>query len=476
MSKKIRVRFAPSPTGYMHLGNVRAALMNYLFARQQDGTFVLRIEDTDDARNIDEAALSIYSTLKWLSLSYDEGPNIGGNYGPYLQSERKEKHKKYLDDLIQNQKVYRCFCAKEVLESNRKKQIESGQPPRYDGTCRNLSEAEIKIKLENNNPFIWRFKLNKDEVIEIETLERGVIKFEMKNFSDFPLTRNDGTFTFLFSNFVDDSSMAITHVIRGEDHLSNTAMQAALFNAFAISLPSFLHLPILCSLDGKKMSKRDFGFGICELKEEGYLPSAILNYLALLGTSFKEEVQSLSELVQNYDFKNISSTGSIKFDLEKLKWLNHKWIERTPSNKLVDLVKPFLHDQIQESISLKDDILEFILEKVKTDLKTLKDIGSVISFYFNKPAISRNELENKIGTDKVPVALNIINKHIELCSKTEQFLDAVKKEAKDSGLKIRDIFSTLRYLLTGDFNGIGMHDLFGMLPNDVILERLKVFG
>lgn len=473
MSEKIRVRFAPSPTGFMHIGNIRAALMNYLFVHQKDGKFVLRIEDTDQSRNIDEAGLNILTILRWLSLKYNEGPVIGGNFGPYLQSERRDKYKKLLDDLINNQLVYRCFCTKELLAEKRNQQIEQGKPPRYDKSCRILSADKIKAKLAGDIPFIWRFKLNEDAVFEIQTLERGIVKFEMKNFTDFPLTRQDGSFTFLFTNFVDDYLMQITHVIRGEDHLTNTATQAALFNAFAFPLPKFWHLPMICSADGKKLSKRDFGFGVQELREEGFLPQAILNYLAILGTSFEQEIQSLGELTKNYNFQKISSTGSIKFDLEKLKWVNHKWIERLSATKLSEYVKPFLHDQIPASMGLDDKKLEFILEKVKTDLKTLKDIGSVIKFYFEDPKVDIKEVEEKFGKDKSDIALKLIRDNLDIYNKTDLFLDVLKKESKNHGLKIREIFGTLRYLLTGTFNGISIHDLFEILPDDVIGDRLN---
>ena len=281
---------------------------------------------------------------------------------------------------------------------------------------------------------------------------------------------------FLFVNFVDDYLMKITHVIRGEDHLTNTAMQVALFHAFAFARPIFWHLPIICNLDGKKLSKRDFGFGVQDLKEQGFLPQAILNYLAVLGTSFKKEIQSLAELVRNYDFERISSTGTIKFDIEKLRWINHKWIERLPINKLSEFIKPFLQDQIPMSIELDDKKLELILEKVKTDLKTLKDIGVVLKFYFEDPDVTIKEIEAKFGIDKARIVLNLINKNLSNCDKTELFLDELKKESKNQGLKIRESFGTIRYLLTGRFSGIGLHDLFEILPDKIIQARLGTFS
>jgi glutamyl-tRNA synthetase len=412
--------------------------------------------------------------LRWFSLNYDEGPITGGEYGPYLQSERTDKYQKLLNELINNNLVYRCFCTKQELENKREVQMAAGQPPRYDRTCLHLSSDKVKEKVAAGQPFIWRFKLNHEAIVEIDTLERGVIKFEYKNFSDFALTRSDGSFTFLFSNFVDDFLMQITHVIRGEDHLTNTPLQAALYNAFSCKLPRYWHLPMICNVEGKKMSKRDFGFGIQELRDAGYLPMAILNYLAILGNSLDPEIQSLGELTKNYNFENISSTGAIKFDAEKLKWVNHKWIERTPVLKLVELVKPFLHDQIDASISLSDKKLEFILEKVKANLKTLVDIGDLISFYFKKPEINILNIEKQFGLDKAKIALDIIKNNIDLADKTEQFIEKIKSQSKDYGLKFNEIFGTVRYLLTGSFNGISVHDLMEMLSDEEIIDRLKI--
>jgi nondiscriminating glutamyl-tRNA synthetase len=473
MAEKIRVRFAPSPTGFMHLGNVRAALINYLFARQKKGKFVLRIEDTDKSRNIEGGALQIIKDLQWLGLKYDEGFNVGGEFWPYDQSERKTIYQRNLDDLIEADKVYRCFCTPEDLEQRRQEQLAAGQPPKYDRRCRHLSDDHIKQKLVAGLSFIWRLKLNDDAVYDVDDMARSTIRFEMKHFSDPALTRHDGSFTFMFANFVDDWKMEITHVIRGEDHLSNSGLQAALFDAFAVELPKFWHLPMLCNKDGKKLSKRDFGFSLNDLRDDGFLPQAICNYLAIVGGTFEQEIQSLGELAQNFNFENLHSTGAIKFDIEKLTWVNHKWIERLSIEKLLIVVKPFLHKQIPTSKNLDDDKLRFILEKVKTDIKTLKDVGDVLGFYFNAPDVDKKKIEEFLGAEKAAIALAIIKIHLPLCDKTEQFLDALKKDAKEKGLKIKEIFGPLRYLLTGKFSGIGMHDLFEMLDDEEIKERLS---
>lgn len=475
MPKQIRVRFAPSPTGFMHLGNIRAALMNYLFAKQSNGVFVLRIEDTDMLRNLDEAGYEILQDLKWLGLNYDEGPIVGGKFAPYIQSKRTGIYQRNLNDLIENQKVYRCFCTEKELMEERKKQIADGKPPRYDGRCRNLSDDQIKEKLDQKTPFIWRFKINKDQEVEINDMARGKIKFEMKNFSDFALTRSDASFTFMFTNFIDDWLMNITHVIRGDDHLTNSASQAALFNAFAIPLPTFWHLPMLCNVDGKKLSKRDFGFTLEDLKKEGILFEAVLNYLAIIGASFLDEIQTLDELIKNYDFANIHSTGAMKYDLDKLLWVNHKWISNLDIKELVERVKPFLHISYAESKKVDDKKIELLVSKVRDDIKTLHGLTKELKFYFQDPMVDKVKIEEEFGTDLSNKIFNLIYENLDLISSSDKFLSKLKQDCKKEDIKIKNLFKLIRYLLTGQFSGIGIYDLFEMLDSGVIKKRLLAF-
>jgi len=470
MANQVRVRFAPSPTGFMHLGNIRTALLNYLFARQRNGTFILRIEDTDVIRNVDEAGLKIIEDLEWLKITYDEGQVKGGPHAPYIQSERTTIYQKQLNDLIANQKVYRCFCPPEKLEKKRRDQIAQKKPPRYDRTCLHLSDDQIKQKIAAGKPFIWRFEVNDQQVFTIKSMVRKELKFEMKNFSDFALTRSDGSFTFLFANFVDDWLMEITHVIRGEDHLSNTAMQAALFDALAIQMPTFWHLPMLCNKDGKKLSKRDFGFALDDLKQEGFLPQAICNYLAIVGGSFKDEIQSLDELVHNFNFENIHTTGAIRYDLEKLKWINHKWIERLEAKELISLVVPFLSKPHRD---IGEDKLLFFIEKVKNDCRILKDFADVLRFCFEDPKIDISKIDEDVGKDKTNLIATLIDDVIAYVPQPELFLETLKREGKEKGLKQKEFLGTVRYLLTGSFHGLGLLDILEMLDEEQIMRRLS---
>src|SRR5581483_5841986 len=241
---KVRVRFAPSPTGMMHLGNVRTALINFLFAHQKNGTFILRIEDTDAQRMLDPNAQQILADLEWLGLHYDEGPLTQGPYAPYFQSQRSSVYEETRALFESKNLIYRCFCTEQELAKKRDRQIALKLPPRYDRTCAHLSADQIKENIDANMPFIWRFKLNHERSITITDLAHGTITFDLSHFSDFPISRQDGSFTFMFANFVDDYLMKITHIFRGEDHLSNTANQAAMFDALNIPLPIYWHMPI----------------------------------------------------------------------------------------------------------------------------------------------------------------------------------------------------------------------------------------
>ncbi len=474
MTPPVRVRFAPSPTGFMHLGSVRVALLNYLFAKKHNGTFVLRIEDTDAARNLDVARTKIIEDMQWLNLPCQEGPVVGGNYGPYLQSERHEIYQEQLNELINNAKVYRCFCTPEELDAKRQKQIAMGKPPRYDRTCMLLGDDKAKAKIAAGIAFIWRFKLNYDQGIEIRDIARGTINFDMKNFSDFALTRQDGTCTFMFANFVDDWLMKITHVIRGEDHLSNTALQAALFDAFALPLPTYWHVQIICNKEGEKLSKRDFGFSLEDLKQAGYLPIAILNYMATVGVSFAEEVQSLEELINNYNFDAIHHTGGIRYDVEKLKWFNHKWFNRLEASTLLPSIKPILYATIQESTALDDATLTHLVSKIKGDVYTLPEMVQALSFMFVAPIVSKHELISAVGEHAADTVTTILHKHSRT-SNIPAMIDAIKADGLAAGLKTKEILGSVRLILTGSAQGIGINDLVSMLSAEEITQRIKCF-
>lgn len=469
----IRVRFAPSPTGMMHLGSVRVALLNYLFAQHHHGSFIIRLEDTDQQRDVDPRGVKILEDLRWLGLTHDEGPDCGGPYAPYIQSERSEIYKQKLHELIATKQVYRCFCSQEELEKKRERQIALKLPPRYDRTCANLSETEINERLSRNEPFIWRFKLDQTKKITITDMSHGTMSFDMAHFTDFALTRQDGTFTFIFANFVDDLTMKMSHVIRGEDHLSNTASQAALYDACGATLPIFWHLPIICNAEGKKLSKRDFGFSLRDLVAAGFLPEAICNYLGILGASFKEEIMSLEELAQAYPFDHVSTTGHIKYDVEKLRWVNHKWINRLTTAEVATRALPFLIATYPAATDLERATLERLISHVQTDLITLADCANVLGFYFERPVKPTVEELATLAGEHLEALRTLVTQHDTLLADPVAFAQSIKQSATEQKIPLKVVFSSLRRALQGTTHGLALHDLIAILGEKEARARLK---
>lgn len=472
-NQNFRVRFAPAPTGMMHLGNVRTALMNYLFASQKHGTFILRIEDTDTLRNFDPKAQEIIADLTWLSITYQEGPVAGGPYPPYFQSQRNHIYQEKLDLLKKFNKAYPCFCSAEELEKKRLRQQALKQPPRYDRTCFNLSVAEREQKMQTE-PHLWRIQLPIDEQVTIHDLSHGNITFDFKNFSDFPLTRMDGTFTFMFANFVDDMTMHMTHVFRGDDHLTNTAGQAALYKAFNVPLPTFWHMPIICNTEGRKLSKRDFGFSLRDLKKSGYLPQAICNYLATIGASYEQEIMSLEELVNTIKFENLHSASHVKYDVEKLNWMNHQWIMRLESTALAPHARPILEAAYPQVKDMTDAQLAQLLEPIKNELTTLEEAIKELSFFFAKPELTQ-EIFATCGTPEQLSELAVILKnHMNMLETSTAYMDALKKDAKEKAIPFKALFHTLRVALTGKPEGQSIINLIQILGVAETGNRLEM--
>jgi len=470
-TKKLRVRFAPAPTGMMHLGNIRTALMNFLIARQKGGTFILRVEDTDPARNFDPGAVKIQEDLQWLGIEFDEGPNKDGGNGPYFQSERADFYTAQLKQFIDNKKVYRCFCTSEELDRKRQRQIALKTPPRYDRICLKLSQEESDTRAKKT-PFIWRMALDHTKTLTVKDLSHGSINFEMKNFSDFPITRQDGSVTFMFANFVDDAAMEVTCAIRGEDHLSNTAGQAALYDAAEKPLPMYWHMPILCNIDGKKLSKRDFGFSLRDLKEAGFLPEAINNYLAITGGSYEKEIMCMSDLIKTINFDNLSTTGQIKYDVEKLRWINHKWLCNLPTQKVAHLCRPYLVESYEVVRTMNDEQVEELVGHIQQELVTLQDCVQLLAFYFAEPQHDADIARTLLPADKKEAFKICISDALPL-SCIDDFLTTVKTCAKDNDISFKSVFSFIRYALTGSINGPGIKELMNMLSLNVVNERLQ---
>jgi glutamyl-tRNA synthetase len=473
-TQNVRVRFAPSPTGYMHLGNVRAALINFLFARKHNGTFILRIEDTDAKRNFDPRAQNIISDLQWLGLEYDEGPVKGGPCKPYTQSERCSIYDDYLNQLKEKNRIYRCFCTPEELDRKRARQKELKQPPRYDRTCMKLSEQDINQKCADNTPFVWRFKLEESQDVTICDLARDKVVFNLSNFSDFPVTRQDGSYTFMFANFVDDMTMNITHIFRGEDHLTNTAGQAALYKAFDAQTPIFFHLPIMCNIEGKKLSKRDFGFALQDLKHAGYLPEAINNYLTITGGSFAQEIMNMNELISAIQFETLSCAGHMKYDVEKLNWVNQEWIKRLSVDDLCARARPFL-EKHYDITSLDADTYKELVTFAQKEMVTLQNIVNIVSFYFEEPQVNkeiREEHTFESARTYIDDLVTYLTQHEESYSK-DDMVSHIKSYGKEHGIPLKKLFILIRVMLTGHAQGTQIQDLLRLVPPRVMIARFK---
>lgn len=468
----VRVRFAPAPTGMMHLGNIRTALFNYLLARQKNGVFVLRIEDTDPARNYDPEATKIIEDLHWLGIDYDEGPIKGGPYAPYFQSQRTEIYQNCLTELQEKGLVYRCFCTTETLDKKRERQIALKLPPRYDRTCLNLNAQEVEQHLKAQTAFVWRFKIDHSLHITITDLAHGDVKFDLSNFSDFPLTRADGSFTFLFANFCDDMDMKISIVIRGEDHLSNTACQAALYHAFNAPLPNFWHMPIIINTDGKKLSKRDFGFSLRDLREAGYLPQAIDNYLAIIGGSYEHELMDLPTLVQTVNVNKPHTTGQITYDVDKLTWFNRKWIAQIPLDELVSYCRPYLEQAYLHAKEISDERIATLLNILKTEMNTLKDCVSLLKFFFEAPQLSSREIHACIPSENIARVKELVQSCMAHISDSTQFAQCLKDGTQTSKLPLKEVFWFVRLALMGATKGPTIHELVDMLSADESKKRL----
>jgi glutamyl-tRNA synthetase len=447
----IRLRFAPSPTGLMHIGNVRTALMNYLFVRQKGGTFILRIEDTDAARNYDPGAQKIIADLAWLGLKYDEGPIFQSNCAQEYERRRALLEEKKL--------IYRCFCTHEELERKRQRQVAMKLPPRYDRTCQRLSKEKIELLVADNTPFIWRVLLDHSRVVVINDMARGEITFDLRNFSDFAITRPDGSTTFLFANFVDDMAMKISHVVRGEDHLTNTACQAFLYQLFNVPIPIFWHLPMLCNIEGKKLSKRDFGFSLGDIRFAGFHAPALLNYLAISGGgSFKQEIMS----------------GQVQYDIEKLKWVNHKWIERMPSVELAQLVRPFLDQEYGDRASwITDQELARIVDIMRTDLVVFQDAPVALEFYFKEPIVTMQLLGAFIPTEYLKTIRSIVISIMPFIEAIDTYVEKFKSEIKKNGVPIKYGFFYVRIALTGKPHGPSIASLCMILGSQESQQRIK---
>ena len=384
--ENVRTRFAPSPTGYMHIGNLRTCLYEYLIARVNDGTFVLRIEDTDQERYVEGAMDAVFNTLALTGIGFDEGPGKEGAYGPYIQSQRRNLYKEYAVKLVESGHAYYCFCTKERLDSLKTGDSQLGTSFNYDRHCRNLSKEEIEANLKAGVPYVIRQKMPVDGTTTFSDLVYGDITVENKTLDDQVLLKSDGLPTYNFANVVDDHLMKITHVVRGNEYLSSTPKYNKLYEAFGWEIPTYIHLPPIMKDAHQKLSKRNGDASFLDLVDKGYLVEAILNYIALLGWSpgGSEEFFTLAELEKAFTLDGLSKSPAI-FDIEKLKWMNGEYIRRMSPKAFLEAAKPWLTEGLGEELAADEAVLAKIAGLVQPRTVILSDIPERISFFGNLP-------------------------------------------------------------------------------------------
>lgn len=480
MEKKLKVRFAPSPTGPFHIGGARSALFNWLVARHADGTFLVRIEDTDLKRSTKESEENIKDSLKWLGMNWDEGIDVGGPHGPYRQTERLDLYKKEVQRLLDEGKAYYCYCSAEELEVSRKAQLDAGKTPIYDEHCRHLTEEEkAKYEAEGRKPVV-RLKVRKDGVFAFDDMVRGHVEFQAAGVGDFIIMKSDGIPVYNFAVVIDDAFMEVTHVIRAEEHLSNTPRQLAIYEALGYKPPKFGHISLILGEDHKKMSKRHGATSVTEYRNMGYLPEAVVNYLALLGWTPKgeQEIFTEEELIKQFSMKRVSSNDAV-FDINKLNWINFQYMKKLDADQLYDLIFPFLvkAGYVEESVTEeKKDWLKKVIWFMKDHIYFAGQAADELRFFFeDMPALTDEAI---LSIMKAETSGKLLKAFIEDLKALETFDQAEIKKCfnacmKAQGIKGKAAYEPTRIALTGATQGPGMFEMMELFGREKTMDRLE---
>ncbi len=480
MAKTVRTRFAPSPTGAPHVGNMRTALFAWLLARRHGGSFIVRIEDTDVARRVEGAVESHLSSLRWLGLDWDEGPEVGGDYGPYFQSQRLELYHRAARRLVSNGYAYHCYCTPERLEEMRAEQVRKKQPPGYDRHCRDLGEEERAQREADGITPVVRFKVPLSGQTAYTDLIWGNVKFENSNLDDLVLLKSDGYPTYNLANVVDDHEMEISHIIRGEEFLSTTPHHVLLYQALGYEPPQFAHLPRVLGADRSKLSKRHGAVSMNEFYEMGYLPDALVNFLALLGWSLDDRTDILSrrQLIENFSLERISKTAAV-FNRDKLNWMNGVYIRNLTADQFFEAVQPYLIANVTagETLITSERYVRDILPLVQERARTLVEVVDLTSYFFVDELDYDTDL--LIGKDMTPQstarALEIACQRLEqLSSFDAESLEAMLRPlAVELGLKTGQLFGALRTATTGRTAAPPLFQTMAVLGKERSLKRIK---
>ena len=471
---KVRTRYAPSPTGYMHIGNLRTAIFEYLLAKKYDGAFILRIEDTDQEREVEGAIDFIYKTLELCGFVIDEGPNNDKGYGPYIQSERKDIYKKYAEELVEKGKAYYCFCSEEELNAMRERANARHKPFLYDGRCSRLTKEMVKEKLDSGASYVIRQKMPKTGTTIVDDIIYGKIKIDNSILDDQILLKSDGFPTYNFANVIDDHLMEITHVIRGKEYLDQTAKYNLLYEAFGWEKPIYAHVAMVLGEDGNKLSKRNGDASFMDLYNEGYLPAAIVNYLSLLGWSpaTNQEVFTMDELIKNFDETRISKSSS-QYDVKKLKWFNHQYIQKMSDEEYLNWIKNFFTRDVSGK---SEEWVDKLLLIYKDHLDYGNEINDLTeNFFIDKIALddeAREFLESDPVTKDVT---DCFKSEVEKITdwNTDNISAAINNVKTTLGVKGKLLYMPIRIKASGFMHGPELADTLYLIGKDTVIERLK---
>ncbi|SMC03418.1 glutamyl-tRNA synthetase [Sulfobacillus thermosulfidooxidans DSM 9293] len=469
----VRVRYAPSPTGTLHIGGARTALFNYLFAKHHHGRFILRVEDTDRARLVPGSEEAMMKGLRSLGIVWDEGPDVGGDYGPYRQSERVKRHQQALEQLLAQGLAYRCYCTPEELEAEKKRLATLKLPPRYSGKCR-LRPPDDPI-YQSDKPFVVRMKVPTEGETVVHDLIRGTVVFENRILDDFVLAKSDGTPVYNFAVVLDDHDMGITHVIRGEEHLSNTPKQILIYQALNLPTPQFAHVPMILAPDRSKLSKRHGATSVEEYRQQGILPEALVNYLLLLGWSAPDEteIMTLDQAAKWFDLDRVQHTAAI-YDYKKLEWMNSQYLRLLPIDQVIEYLMPFLED-LHLDLS-KGPALPVAVELVRERAHTLKELAESLVFLYQRPtSFDPKGMAKHFHVESTPARLRTLAERLqELTVWDHDHLVALyDEEAARENIKRAELIHPTRLAVTGKTVGPGLFELLEVLGQKETVARLK---
>lgn len=470
-----RVRFAPSPTGYLHVGGLRTALYNFLFARKNKGKFILRIEDTDRARFVEGAVDNLIDTLKWCGLNYDEGPGNVGNFGPYVQSERLTMYKEHALKLISEKKAYYCFCTPDRLSALREEQQKQKLQGKYDKHCLLLSEDEINKKLKEGIPHVVRLNVHIDSQIIVEDLIRGKVEFDSNVIDDQVLLKSDGYPTYHLANVVDDHLMKITHVIRGEEWLPSTPKHVILYDYFNWEKPMFAHLPLLLNPDKSKLSKRQGDVAVEDYRAKGYLKESLVNFVALLGWNAGDdrEFYQLDELINSFEIERVNKSGAV-FNIEKLNWLNFEHLRNKPVEEIVVMLKSELDKTEIDSSKFSNDYLQKVISAMRERVSFVKEFILKSPYFFNPPEEYDESVIKKRWKEDSPLLLDKYKEKIISidCKEKQDYESALHKVAEEQAVGNGKIIHPLRLAVSGMGEGPGVFDIIEIIGKEETIKRI----